>query len=63
MMKDVIFISIFSVVLLFFSIFPAIKIVDMLAKRKKFSSKEYNIYTITFTIIISLIGGLFLKYF
>ena len=62
-MKDIIFISVFSVVLLFFSIFPAIKIVEFIEKRKKLTTKEYNLYTIVFTVIISLLGGLFLRYF
>ncbi len=62
-MKDIIFILVFSVVLLFFSIYPAIKIVEFIEKRKKLSSREHNIYTVVFTILISLLGGLFLKYF
>ena len=62
-MNDMGFILIFSVVLLFFSIYPAIKIVDFIDKKKKLSSEEYNVYTVIFTIIISLIGGLFLQYY
>ncbi len=62
-MKDIVFILVFSVVLLFFSIFPAIKIVEFIEKRKKLSSREHNVYTVIFTILISLFGGMFLKYF
>lgn len=62
-MKDIVFILVFSVVLLFFAIYPAMKIVDFIEKKKKLTSKEHDIYTIIFTIIISLIGGLFLQYF
>lgn len=62
-MKDMVFILVFSVVLLFFSIFPAIKIVSLIEKKRKLSTREYNIYTIILTIAISLCGGLFLKYF
>ena len=62
-MKDIVFILVFSVVLLFFSIFPAIKIVDFIEKRKKLSSKEHDIYTVVFTLLLSLLGGVFLRYF
>ncbi len=62
-MKDIIFLLVFSVVLLFFSIYPAIKIVDKINEKKDLSVKQYNILTVILTIVISLIGGLFLKYF
>ncbi|MFK5881299.1 MAG: hypothetical protein QM482_03710 [Sulfurospirillum sp.] len=62
-MKDIIFILVFSVVLLFFSIYPAIRIVEFFDKKSKLSSFYYNLFTIIITISISLIGGLFLKYF
>ena len=62
-MKEAILILVFSVVLLFFSIFPAIKIVEFIEKRKKLTPKEYNIYTIILTILISLLGGVFLRFF
>ena len=62
-MKNIVFVLVFSIVLLFFSIFPAIKIVEYFDKANKLSSFRYNLYTVVLTIVISLIGGLFLRYF
>ncbi len=62
-MRDFIFIMVFSVVLLFFAIYPAIKIVEIFSKNKKLSQRTYNTLTIIVTIVIALIGGLFLRYF
>ncbi|MCF6173205.1 MAG: hypothetical protein L3J44_05415 [Campylobacteraceae bacterium] len=62
-MKDILFILVFSVVLLFFSIYPAIKIVEFFDKKEKLDSFKFNLYTVVLTILISLSGGLFLRYF
>ncbi len=62
-MRDVLFVLVFSVVLLFFSIYPAIKIVEFFDKKSKLSSFYYNLFTIIVTILIALSGGLFLRYF
>jgi len=62
-MRDFIFIMVFSVVLLFFAIYPAIKIVEFFDKNRKLSQRAYNLLTVIITIIIALIGGLFLRYF
>jgi hypothetical protein len=62
-MRDLLFIMVFSIVLLFFAIYPAIRIVDFINSKKNLSEKAYNYYTIAITITIALIGGLFLRYF
>ncbi len=62
-MKDIVFILVFSVVLLFFSIYPAIKITDFFDKKIELSNFQYNLFTIVLTIAISIVGGLFLRYF
>ncbi len=42
-MKDIVFLLVFSVVLLFFSIYPAMKIVDFIGKKRN-SHKKNMIY-------------------
>jgi len=61
-MRDTIFILIFSVVLLFFTAFPAIKIVEFFDKKDQLSSSNYNLFTVILTIILALIGGIFLRF-
>jgi len=61
--KEIVLLLVFSIVLLFFSIYPAIKIVEFFDKNNKLSSFYFNLFTVIITILISLIGGLFLQYF
>jgi hypothetical protein len=44
-----------------FMAYPAIKIVDFIDSKKELSQKLKNTLTIVFTIILSLLVGLFLK--
>ena len=53
---------IFSVVMLMFMAFPAMKIVEWLSSKQSFSQKVQNISTIILTIILSLMVGIFLNY-
>ncbi len=62
-MRDIIFIFIFSSVLLFFSIFPAIKLTEYIINKFSISYNYKNLISILLTIIISIIGGIFLRYF
>lgn len=62
-MKEIVLLLVFSIVLLFFSIYPAIKTVEFFDKNNKLSSFYFNLFTVILTILISLIGGLFLQYF
>jgi len=61
-MRDILFILVFSVVLLFFTAYPAIKIVDFFDKKDQLSSSYYNFLTISLTILLALTGGIFLRF-
>lgn len=52
----------FSVVLLVFMIYPAMKIVEFLETKMEISDKMYNISTVVLTIILSLVVGAGLYY-
>ncbi len=52
----------FSVVLLVFMIYPAMKIVEFLETKIEISDKMYNISTVVLTIVLSLFVGAGLYY-
>jgi len=52
---------IFSVVMLMFMAFPAMKIVEWIDNYKELSPKVQNILTIVITILLSLVVGIFLE--
>jgi len=52
----------FSVVMLMFTAFPAMKIVEFLATKVKLSQNIQNILTIVTTIFLALCVGIFLNY-
>ena len=52
---------IFSVVMLMFMAFPAIKIVEFINSKKELSQKAQNILIIAITVILSLAIGIFLN--
>ena len=60
-MIDIVITLVFSIVMLMFMAYPAIKIVDFIDSKKELSQKLKNTLTIVFTIILSLLVGLFLK--
>jgi len=62
-MIDIVVFLVFSIVLLLFMAFPAIKIAEFLANRFKLSSKVENFLVVFITIVLSLAMGAFLKYF
>jgi len=53
---------VFSIVMLVFMAFPAMKITAWLKQRTDYSEKVYNMLQIAFTIILSLLIGIFLKF-
>jgi len=53
---------IFSVVMLMFMAFPAMKIVEWISLKQKLSKKVQNNLTITLTVILSILVGIFLNY-
>jgi len=58
---DIVVTLVFSIVMLLFIAFPAIKIVEFLETKISLSQKAKNILIIIITIILSLAIGLFLK--
>ena len=62
-MIDIVVTLVFSIVMLLFMAFPAIKIVEFLEPKLSLTQKRKNILIITLTIALSLMVGLFLRYF
>ena len=61
-MQEVVLTLVFSVVMLVFMAFPAMKIVEAIGKLTPLSKRLYNILQILVTILLSLAVGLFLKF-
>ncbi len=62
-MNSTIMVLVFTIVMLMFMAFPAIKIVESIEKKIELSIRVKNILTILFTIILSLGVALFLEFF
>lgn len=61
-MQDLIITLVFSVVMLVFMAFPAMKIVELLESKIALSSRFKNILQVTLTIILSILIGVFLRF-
>jgi hypothetical protein len=61
-MTDIIIILVFSVAMLVFMAFPAMKIVEWMKPKTDFPEKVYTILQLLLTVILSLLIGLFLKF-
>ncbi|KYJ86786.1 hypothetical protein [Sulfurovum riftiae] len=61
-MQDLILTLVFSVVMLVFMAFPAMKIVEWLETKMTLSDTWHNILQIVITILLSLLVGLFLRF-
>jgi uncharacterized protein involved in cysteine biosynthesis len=61
-MQNIVITLVFSIVMLVFMAFPAMKIVEWIKPKINLSEKWYNILQILLTILLSLIIGLFLKF-
>jgi len=59
---DIVITLIFSVAMLVFMAFPAMKIVNFLESKFTMSEKISNILQIIITILLSVLIGLFLKF-
>jgi len=59
---DIVVTLVFSIVMLLFMAFPAIKIVETLEAKISISQKSKNILIVVITIFLSLLVGLFLRY-
>ena len=53
---------VFSIVMLVFMIFPAMKIVQGVRNYIPMSQKRYDLFVILTTVFLSLLVGLFLQY-
>jgi len=51
-----------SIVMLMFMAFPAMKIVEWFASKKKLTQESQNILIVILTIILSIMVGVFLNY-
>ena len=61
-MQEIVLTLVFSIVMLVFMAFPAMKIVEGIEKITPLSIKLHNILLILITILLSLAVGLFLKF-
>ncbi|MCB4745398.1 MAG: hypothetical protein LGB07_07120 [Sulfurovum sp.] len=61
-MLDIILILVFSIVMLVFMAFPAMRIAQWLESKEIISPSWHTISVITLTIGLSLVIGLFLKF-
>ena len=59
---DIVLTLVFSVVMLMFMAFPAMKIVEWINTKIPLSEKLYNILLISTTIFLSFCIGLFLRF-
>lgn len=62
-MLDIVITLVFSVVMLMFMVFPAMKTTQWIGKRVDLSQRKQNIITLAITLSLSLSVGLFLKFF
>ena len=60
---DLVLTLVFSIVMLLFMAFPAIKIVEWLEQRMTIPGRWRNVLTFGIVIALSLLIGLFLRYF
>jgi len=61
-MLELVLTLVFSIVMLVFMAFPAMKIVEFLEKKIDIPAKWHNLLLILTTIFLSLLIGLFLKF-
>ncbi len=61
-MSPIVMTLIFSVVMMMFMAFPAMKIVEWIALRRELSQTTQNRLVIIITIILSLLIGIFLQF-
>jgi len=61
-MNDIIITLVFSIVMLIFMVYPAMKVTDIIYKKFSLDKRFYNLLTLILTVSFSLLIGLFLKY-
>ncbi len=60
-MLDIVLTLVFSIVMLIFMAFPAMKIVDWIEEKREIPDKWHNPLLIAVVVVLSLFVGLFLK--
>ena len=60
-MQDIMVTLVFMMAILMFSVYPAIKIVAFISKRKTLSPRMENYLTLFVTVFIALVAAIFLK--
>jgi len=61
-MLDIVLTLVFSVVMLVFMAFPAMKIVEFIERRVTLSETMHNVLLVAVIVLLSLSIGLFLKF-
>ncbi len=61
-MIDIVLTLVFSIVMLLFMVFPAMKIVDWIEESVQITEKWHNFLLFAITILLSLGIGLFLRF-
>ncbi|MDD3602785.1 MAG: hypothetical protein PHZ17_05685 [Sulfurovum sp.] len=61
-MMDIILTLVFSIVMLLFMIFPAMKVTELIHQNFPLSKTFYNVLTIFIVLFLSLSIGLFLRF-
>jgi len=61
-MNPIIMTLVFSIVMMMFMAFPAMKIVEWIDNKKELSQNIYNVLVVVITIILSLAVGIFLEF-
>ena len=61
-MKEIIITLVFMMAFLAFAILPAIKVVEFISKKRELNQKMQNFLTLFFTVVIALLGALFMKF-
>ena len=61
-MSPILMTLVFSIVMLMFMAFPAMKIVEWFASKKELTQEIQNILIVTVTVILSIMVGVFLNY-
>ncbi len=61
-MVDLVLTLVFSVVMLLFMVFPAMKIVEWIEKRREIPETWHNILLFAMVMLLSLSIGLFLRF-
>ncbi|OQX73492.1 MAG: hypothetical protein B6D59_05515 [Campylobacteraceae bacterium 4484_4] len=60
-MQNIVVTLVFSIVVLMFMVYPALKIVEWIERKKKITQRTHNILLFTIAIFLSLVVGIWLQ--